>query len=594
MFCNRMLDVVFFYYLILTFYNLVSIFYSTQNNVHLQLFNQKEYPVMKKYIVGLMLLCGVQANSQNNAQPRFAPPFDFPLVLSGNFGEIRSNHFHGGLDFKTQSVSGKRVLALGDGYISRIRVTQGSGYVLDVKYDNGYTTILRHNEAFASPIAKRVEDLQYAKESWEVEIVPEPGEYPVKAGQYIARSGNLGYSFGPHLHMDMLETESGDYIDPLPFFKSRIKDTRSPKATEFMLFPQKGRGVVNYSNEPQAFSIVEGDTIKAWGVIGSAIKAYDYMDGANNRYGVHTVVLSVDGKEVFRSVVDRFSSYENRMINSWTYNQFMKSFIEPGNTLRMLSASNNNRGLVTINEERPYRFLYELKDLYGNTARYSFVVHGTRLPVPAAPPRDKYYFAWDRANYLNEPGMQLVVPRKRLYDDVYLNFEMRTDTNTVSYVYQLTKELVPLHTYADLKIGIRKFVVPDLEKYYVARINDKGKLIRVGGKYEDGFMKARIRELGTYAVALDTVAPVITAVAKNNWARNGKIIYKVKEEESGIRSYKGMIDGKYALFGLHIMNNRLICELDPARVKKGGTHKIVLRLTDNCGNITVIRDTFVW
>ena len=139
-------------------------------------------------------------------QASFTPTFDFPIVFSGNFGEIRSNHFHGGLDFKTGGAIGKPVHALADGHISRIRVTHGSGYVLDVDYDNGYSTINRHLSAFVGDIARRVKDLQYEQESWEVEIIPEPGEYPVKAGQVIALSGNTGYSFGPHLHLDMIES----------------------------------------------------------------------------------------------------------------------------------------------------------------------------------------------------------------------------------------------------------------------------------------------------------------------------------------------------------------------------------------------------
>ena len=93
------------------------------------------------------------------------------------------------------------------------------------------------------------------------------------------------------------------------------------------------------------------------------------MDGVGNRYGVHTVILEVDGEEVFRSVVDRFAYEENRYINSWTHGQYMKSFIEPGNRLRMLHASNGNRGLVEINEERPYRFVYTLSDALGNTSK---------------------------------------------------------------------------------------------------------------------------------------------------------------------------------------------------------------------------------
>lgn len=87
----------------------------------------------------------------------------------------------------------------------------------------------------------RVEDLQYEKESWEVEITPEPDEYPVKAGQIIALSGNTGYSFGPHLHLDMIETATDEYIDPLPFFMNKVKDKTAPRAEGIMLFPQPGK-----------------------------------------------------------------------------------------------------------------------------------------------------------------------------------------------------------------------------------------------------------------------------------------------------------------------------------------------------------------
>lgn len=181
------------------------------------------------------------AQETDTDKPSFIPPFDFPITFSGNFGEIRANHFHGGLDFKTGGTIGKPVRALADGYISRIRVTHGSGYVLDVAYDNGYSTINRHLSAFVGDVARRVEDLQYEKESWEVEITPEPDEYPVKAGQIIALSGNTGYSFGPHLHLDMIETATDEYIDPLPFFMNKVKDKTAPRAEVSCCFHSRER-----------------------------------------------------------------------------------------------------------------------------------------------------------------------------------------------------------------------------------------------------------------------------------------------------------------------------------------------------------------
>lgn len=547
---------------------------------------------MKQYIVGLMLACSMQAPAQDTIQASFVPPFDFPLTLSGNFGEIRSNHFHGGLDFKTQGVTGKPVRALADGYISRIRVTNGSGHVLDVTYDNGYSTINRHLSAFVQPIADRVEKLQYEQESWEVEIVPEPGEYPVKPGQIIALSGNTGYSFGPHLHLDVFETEAGDYVDPMPFFKSKIKDKTAPRAEGIMLFPQAGSGVVAGSERPQSFPPSAVKPVEAWGIIGAGIKAYDYMDGVHNRYGVHTVILSVDGTEVFRSTVDRFSQDENRMINSWTHGQYMKSFIDPGNTLRLLKASNGNRGLVDISEERDYQFQYVLKDYFGNTSHYRFVVRGKKQPIRPLQHREKYFFAWDRTNYLQEPGMTLVVPKGMLYDDVPLNYSMRADSGAIAFTYQLHDKAVPLHSGCELHIGLRRKPVEDMTKYYVARVTARGKY-SAGGRYEDGFMKTSIRELGTYTVAIDTVPPVIIPLNKNLWVRNGKVTFRLKDGQTGIRSYRGTIDGKYALFGRpNLTKSVWECKLDPKRVGKGGKHTVEMTVTDQCGNVTVRRETF--
>lgn len=548
---------------------------------------------MKQHIAVFLLLYSLQVYTQNNSQATFNAPFDFPLHLSGNFGEIRTNHFHGGIDFKTQGVSGKRVLALSDGYITRIRVTHGSGYVLDVRYDNGYSTINRHLSEFMPPIARRVKELQYAHESWEVTIVPEPNEYRVKAGEQIAWSGNTGYSFGPHLHLDMFEDATGDYIDPLPFFKKYLKDTRAPQVMSYKLYPQWAKGVVNGKGSSQSFGVNEKDTIRAWGVIGSAVRAYDYMDGANNRYGIHTVVLTVDGEEVFRSVVDRFSEHENRMINSWTDGQYMKSFIEPGNTLRMLKAGNNNRGLITIDEERNYYFRYTLMDAYGNTTKSGFVVKGVRQPVEQTGHKEKYFFRWNKTNFLHEFGLDLYVPKGAMYDDVPLDFAFSADSGAVACTYQIHQETVPLHSYGDLQIRVRRKCVDDTTKYYIARVNTKGKLIFVGGKYENGYVKSRVRELGTYTVGIDTIPPKITAVNPNAWSKTGKIVYNIKEEETAIKSYRGTIDGKYALFGRHnSLSGRVEYTIDPKRLKRGGKYIVEMVASDRCGNETVIRNSF--
>lgn len=554
-----------------------------------------KYPIFFSLLFFIGSVQSGYAQETDTDKTSFTPPFDFPITFSGNFGEIRANHFHGGLDFKTGGTIGKPVRALADGYISRIRVTHGSGYVLDVAYDNGYSTINRHLSAFVGDVARRVEDLQYEKESWEVEITPDPDEYPVKAGQIIALSGNTGYSFGPHLHLDMIETATDEYIDPLPFFMDKVKDKTAPRAEGIMLFPQPGKGVVEGKQTRRAFPAHPTKPITAWGLIGAGIRAYDYMDGVQNKYGVKTVILEVDGEEVFRSTVDRFAYEENRYINSWTHGQYMKSFIEPGNHLRMLHASNGNRGLVDINEERPYRFVYTLSDALGNTSKVCFTVQGQKTTIAPVEHREKYALKWDKVNYLQEPGLELVIPKGMLYDNVLLNYSVRADSGDIAFTYQLNDTRIPMHDACDLRIGLRRRPVEDMTKYYVAGVTARGGKYRIGGKYEDGVMKVRIRDLGTYTVAVDTVPPVITPVNQAQWGRTEKIIFKAKDKETGINTYRGTIDGKYALFGKpNSISGNLVCELDPKHVEKGGKHVVEMTVTDGCGNCTTEQFEFVW
>ncbi|WP_321424131.1 M23 family metallopeptidase [uncultured Bacteroides sp.] len=547
---------------------------------------------MKRYIIALMLLSGTSLSAQETKKAEFVAPLNSPLILSGNFGELRANHFHGGLDFRTQGKTGLPVYSIADGYISKIDVSIGSGYMLHVRHKNGYTSIYRHMLGFVRTIGDYAEKYQYQHELDEVSIDLSPNDFPVKAGQQIGWSGNEGYSFGPHLHLDILDTQSGDNVDPLQFLVGLIKDTKAPRAESIMLFPQRGKGVVNGSQSNQSILPYGKRTIEAWGEIGVGIRAHDYMDNVLRHYGVHSITLYVNGKQICNSEMDQIATYENRMVYSLTYAGYIKSFRDPGNTLRFLHTG-DDRGIVTINQERDYNFLYVLKDVYGNTSRCEFTVRGRKQNIPEWNPKSKDILKWNELNILKKPGVQLIVPAGMVYQDEAVNFETYDVPGAISLDCKLHNVALPLLAPCELQIGVRNMVTQDTKKYYIAqKIGNRFK--SVGGTYSNGYVCADIKELGTYLVKADTIRPRISPVGKSFWGKTGIVSFSIGDNESGVKYYKGRIDGKFALFHFRLMSSRLSCRLDSRKVQKGIQHNVELLVIDNCGNASVYRDTFKW
>lgn len=540
------------------------------------------------FLASLLAIAGALPAQEKPENP-FIAPFDFPLLLSGNFGELRANHFHGGVDFKTQGVVGKPIRCIADGYISRVTVTPGGyGQAVYITHANGYTSVYGHLQKFMTEVEKEVEAYQYAHETFAVDLTFAPDRFPLKQGEVFALAGNEGYSFGPHLHMEIRRTDTGEYIDPLQFYTDKVKDTTAPRATHVMLYPQAGKGVVNASSKKKVVALTGQRTpVTAWGQVAAGIKAYDYMDGTSNNYGVRSVTLLVDSVEVFRSTVDGFLPDENRMINAWTdYEEyatrsswFMRSQILPGNTWRMLQADEDG-GVVTINEERPYEFCYVLEDLYGNRRTYKLTVQGKEQPIQPVH-KGEHYLAWNQGNIVQQPGMELVIPKGMLYEDVDLNCKVIADSMDISFDYQLHDRPVPLHAGCPLTIGVRNYPVQDMSKYYVVR-KHKGRKASAGGYFEEGFMHTNIRELGTYSVAIDTIAPRVTPLNKPQW-RTGNIQFKIRDAETGIKDYKVYIDGEFALFKFSSKNAKLT-SMHPARIKRAGKHTMEVVITDYCGN----------
>ena len=554
---------------------------------------------MKKRLLHLIYILGLLLNSSAiNAQsttPDFGVPFDFPLLLSGNFGELRSNHFHGGLDFKTQGVTGKPLLAIADGYISKVTVTPGGyGNALYITHDNGYTSVHGHLDRFLPEIASRVHEKQYQEQAFAVTLEFGPEEYRVSRGDIVAYAGNTGYSFGPHLHMEIRTTDTNEPIDPLPFYKDKIMDNIAPRATHIMVYGAKGDGKVTSAIDSKEVKEMDGkiifnsqlsSLITAWGRISAAISANDYMDGTTNNYGVRYVRLYVDDKLVSHSDVNRFSFSEDRLINSWTdYHVqrttgrwYMRSAIAEYNDLSLLHAD-EDKGWITIDEERDYHFRYELEDLYGNITVYRFVVRGQRMELPLRVPNYFYRMDASRDNRFSANGIELWVPQGQLFEDVDLDYDVIPSDTDCTAIFQLTKVRVPLRKSAELTLPVMPKGDVDATKLYIARV-DGDRRISCGGTYKYGRITANITELASYTVCADTIAPKITPIGETTWKKRGVVTFRIADSETGIRSYRGKIDGRWVLFKYSSKNARLWCDLKAEGITPGN-HKIEIEVED--------------
>ena len=533
-------------------------------------------------------------------------PFDFPILLSGSFGELRSNHFHSGIDFKTQGAEGKAIHAVQGGYVARIAVSPwGYGNALYLAHPDGTTTVYGHLQRFNARIAAYLKEQQYAQERFQVDLSLTPDQIPVEAGEVVAWSGNTGSSGGPHLHFEVRDTESEEVLDPLERYIDQVTDTRPPSIQGLLVVPMPGKGVVNGSARKLKPTLVTAKNgkqqvqgrIEAWGEIGLAVRANDYMDHTTNVYGVRVIRLSVDSTEIFHSDLDRFAFSETRYLNSlvdyeeWQTNHafYMRSFVEPGNRLRFLEAE--ERGILRIDEPRTYQVLYTLADLAGNTTHLSFQIEGKPQAIPQPDTTGVEWFHWQSENRFGAKGIRLTIPKGNLYNDVPFRYSVERDSNALAAIHRLHDKPVALHQRARLSLFLQHDTLADKRQYGVVRLQ-KGRATWIGGTYRKGWIDAEIRELGEYTLRQDTQPPRITPLRPKQGGAARRLQFRLTDNLSGVERYRGEIDGHYALFEMDA-KSVITYRFDPDRLARG-KHQLKLTVVDACGNEAVHTETFVW
>ena len=532
--------------------------------------------------------------------PDLARPLNIPLVLSGNFGELRSNHFHSGLDFKTQGKTGFAIRCADDGYVARVLVSPwGYGRAVYVVHPTtGLTTVYGHLDSFSDKIDNPVREEQYRREAFLVDLNFAPGEIPVAKGEIIGRSGNSGSSGGPHLHMEVRDTQSEYALDPLPYFKHLISDNVAPELRSLALYPRNG--VVDGKRQ-SAYRTDKtiAQPFTAWGEVIPGIKAYDRMTGTQNIYGIKYLSLTVDGKEVYRRTIDHVDFNRTRAINTIIdYPDFVnsKSWMMTTEIPESLPLSDMitayNDGKLIIDEERDYKCEWTMEDAHGNRSKARFIIRGKQMEIPQSAPQGDL-FTWDGINTIRTDSYTATFPAETFYENVSFNSSAVTSADYCSPIVTFGTEEIPLARSFEFTINVTADTIADKSKYCLVRLNGK-KRSAVNASYTDGKIKASTNRLGRYAVTTDTKAPTITPIKAERWGRKGVVSYKIADNLSGINDYRCEIDGRFVLIEFDGKTGRLSYRLDSKRVKKGGKHTAKLTVTDTCGNVTTSETTFTW
>ncbi len=518
----------------------------------------------------------------------FRNPLGITNYLAGNFAELRSNHFHSGIDIKTNQKEGYNVYAVGDGYISRINVSpRGYGNALYIDHPNGYTSVYGHLQKFSPEIEEFVRQHQYKNETFSVEIYPKKNEIKVSESDIVAISGNSGGSGGPHLHFEIRDTQTEEPINPF-LFGFDVPDTSAPMINGTYIYPINGN--VNGKTSRQVVSA--GTTVSVSGKIGLGIKAYDKQNGASNMNGIYQINVYVDENPYFTYTAERLNfdwtravnclvDYSDRMKNnSWVYQLYRKE----GDPIQMYSQVQNN-GILNVEEGKTYAIRIEVLDYAGNKNESKFKVSGKTPPTEKPADGNAILFSWDKENYFKEDGIEISMPKGVIYED--LNFQYRKSDNGKHWVHDWN---IPVHRYYTIALEPDGIPTAQLDKaIIVLEYQKRGawKKEYITAEYKNGKVVGETRDFGVFSVGIDNTKPTINPVnIKENstfTGSKGVIRFTISDTESGIEDFDAYVDGKWILTNYDQKTKSLTIDLNREGITTG-KHNLELKVWDEKNN----------
>jgi len=559
---------------------------------------------MKKILLLFLLSCSLHSQSEY-PQDYFRNPLDITLVLSGTFAELRSSHFHGGLDIKTQRKQGLKVYTAAKGYVSRIKVSHfGYGKVVYVTHPNGYTTVYGHLQKFSKRIEKYIKDCQYEKESFEVEMFPSNEELLVDTNEVIAYSGNTGSSGGPHLHFEIRDNQERP-MNPM-LFGIDAKDSKPPFVSAVYAYPKDKNASINGKNERVPLRLIplktgdyEVEKISAYGNIGFGITAYDKQDLAPNNNGVSNIQTFFNGNKSLEIDFKRFSFDESKHIKRLIDYEYFKSkksriqklFIQKNNPLSLYKDANDN-GYIKVEDSTASVFKVRIRDFKGNETWVTIPVKGKREANKKVIENDisgKSLIYSDQPTTLTSDNITVNFYSNTLYDDTYIDYKVISDT------LHLHEDNIPLQKNFYINYDLSNYKSEHQDKIYIARLYGKYKKpYYVSTKRKGNTLSARSKEFGTYALAMDTVAPTIKPVnfQDKKWISKYRYLkVKIKDEVSGISKYRATVNGEWILMEYDYKTNMLTHDFND-NIVRDTKNELKIIVTDNVGNSSTFEAIF--
>lgn len=556
------------------------------------------------------LLIGLSTYAQQLEQidPNyFEAPMKIPFFLSGNFAELRTNHFHGGIDIKTQGKTGLPVYAAAEGNISRINISpSGYGNALYIEHPNGTTTVYGHLQSFVPQIEDYIKKIQYEKETFAIDQLVPAGILPVKKGELIAKSGNSGSSGGPHLHFEIRRTKELIMLNPL-LFQMPVKDKTKPVIQALMVYPVSDDAGVSGKQQPQRFETIltgngyqlkNNQPIPVWGKIGFGLQAIDLLDGNLNKCGIYSLKLNVDNELIYSFTMDDYVLDESKYINSHIdYDQAIRSgrrlyrtWLEPGNKLSIYDAV-EERGIYHASDNKPHKVNYEITDTNGNSTSLAFTIQSKETTINT-PEAKGELFKHNRNNHIRTEDIEFNIPDGALYNDVDFLYEKKpSNPRFYSPVYKLHNSFVPLHFACPLKIKAVNLPAKLESKVMLAQIDPvSGRIYSATGKFVDGWVEGNIRVLGNYTLAVDSVAPKIVSLSiaeKKTLKEANKLRFTITDNLSGIETFRGTIDDQWVRFEYDLKNNLISYTFDKEKLQFGKNHNLHLEVIDFKGNKSI-------